>query len=90
MFPQLSKIYDIKLVEKSATAALAKFHVLNAAGDIVGSVNVPPNEVPDLLRNWVGAKDSQSSPQQSPQTALAKAFLRNRKPTSKAAILRGC
>lgn len=77
-----------KLVKKSATVALAKFQIVNAAGDIVGSVSVPPNQVSDLVRNWVGAKDSQSS--QSPRASLAASFLRNRKPISKAAILRGC
>jgi hypothetical protein len=79
-----------RLIQKSATAALAKFHIVNAAGDIVGSVNVPPNQVSNLFRNWVETKDSQGSSKQSPQSALAKAFLRNRKPISKQAVLRGC
>ena len=79
-----------KLVKKSATAALTKFQILNAAGDIVGSVNVPPNQVSDLLRCWTGTAPAKDSPQQSPRNALAAASLKARKPTSKQAILRGC
>ena len=78
-----------RLLKKSATAALAKFHILNATGDIVGSVNVPPAQVDDLLRCWVGTAPAKDSPQ-SPKSALAAEFMKARKPTSKVAILRGC
>jgi hypothetical protein len=39
-----------KLVYKSINRAIAKFHVLDRAGNIVGSINVPPQEVDALLR----------------------------------------
>ena len=80
-----------KLVKKSVTKALAKFHILNARNETVGSVNIPPSEISDLLRNWSGATDSpQPSSQSRGNKTLAAAFLKSRKPTTKAAILRGC
>jgi hypothetical protein len=59
-----------KLIKKSSTAALAKFQVLNAAGDIVGSVNVPPSQVDDLLRCWTGtAPAAKDAAKPSPRSA---------------------
>ena len=87
------------LVQKSANQLKATFHIVNASGDIVGSVNVPPNHVSHLLRHWNGPTDggehqrqlSQLLPGQKFQTANA--TLRNRPPIgrmSQRSILRGC
>ena len=43
-----------RLTKKSAGKSLSKFHILNSAGDVVGSVNVPNAEANDLLRHWQG------------------------------------
>jgi hypothetical protein len=79
-----------KLEKKTSNRLQTTFHVLNGKGDICGSINIKNSEVSDLLRCWVGTALVKDSSKQSPQSALAQAFLRNRKPGSKAAILRGC
>jgi hypothetical protein len=43
-----------RLTQKSIKKSLAKFHVSNARGDVVGSINVAPEEVETLLRQWSG------------------------------------
>ena len=43
-----------KLTQKSINKAIAKFHVLNRAGDVVGSINVPPDQIDALLKQWTG------------------------------------
>jgi hypothetical protein len=65
--------------------------VIYGKGDVCGSINVKNSEVSDLLRCWVGSTPvANLSKQSSSSKALAAAFSRNRKPVSKAAILRGC
>jgi hypothetical protein len=87
---------NFRLTKKSAGKSLSKFHILNSAGDIVGSVNVPNAEANDLLRHWQGeVGDSPqttnlSAQEQSPVSALAKEFLKHRRPVSQTNILRGC
>jgi hypothetical protein len=82
-----------QLKQVSAGKLLTKFHILNSAGDVLGSANIPNAEVSEFRRHWQGpAEDSlqQPRPQQSPVNALAAAFMRNRRPVSKANVLRGC
>ena len=74
-----------KLVQKSVNKALAKFHVVNRAGDIVGSVNVPPEEVNALLQHWSGPVERPAARMSVPAMKFAKP-----RPMSRAAILRGC
>ena len=31
---------------------MTRFNVFNARGDIIGSINVPPDEEQDLLTHW--------------------------------------
>jgi hypothetical protein len=84
---------SFRLTKKSTGKVLTTFHVLNSAGDICGSINVRNGkETEELIRCWSGDKDSSpnlKSTKDSPQSTLAQAFLANRTPFSKAAILRG-
>ena len=79
-----------RLEKKAINQLLTTFHVINGKGDICGSINVKNSEVGDLLRCWVGTAPASGSPKQSPRSVLAAAFVKARRPTSKAAILRGC
>jgi hypothetical protein len=41
-----------KLLKKSTGATLTKFHVVDSAGSIVGSINVANEQAPDLQKHW--------------------------------------
>jgi hypothetical protein len=71
-----------KLVQKSINQAVAKFFVFDQAGDIVGSINVPPGQIDALLKQWMGPVDR-------PQARMSVPRLKPR-PMSRQAILRGC
>jgi hypothetical protein len=45
---------NYRLIQKSVNKSVAKFHVQNERGDIIGSINVPPNEADSLMRHWNG------------------------------------
>ena len=77
-----------KLIKKASNRSRSTFHVIDSAGSICGSINVANDQAADLVRCWSGA--TTNSPKQSPKNALAAAFMKARRPTSKAAILRGC
>jgi hypothetical protein len=55
---------------------------------------VKVEDAADLVNHWVGGSSPQTTnllgQQQSPVSALAKEFLKHRRPVSKANILRGC
>jgi hypothetical protein len=74
-----------RLTQKSIDQVVAKFHVLNRTGDVVGSINVPPEQVDALLRQWTGPVDR-------PSARMAVPTLKFTRPgrMSRAAILRGC
>jgi hypothetical protein len=81
---------NFRLEKQSATRALVKYHIKNSAGELCGSVNVPPSQEADLLKHWHG-------PQAAPAKAAAKAAagkaaivaaFRKGKPLTKAALLR--
>jgi hypothetical protein len=74
------------LIQKSANKVLAKFHVQNQRGDIIGSINVPCEQASDLLRHWNGANDRLSGEQHQPGFRSPLKL----KPLSRAAILRCC
>jgi hypothetical protein len=78
-----------KLVKKFRDQAIVKFHVLNRAGDVCGSINVSPNEVSELLRHWAG--DSSKPPPSQKQNPFL-AAMRNARPraVNRQAILRSC
>ena len=69
------------------------YHVLDEEQSICGSINVKLEDSAALLKHWsnasASAQNKHLSAQQSPVSALAKAFLRNRTPFSKTALLRG-
>ncbi len=76
-----------RLIQKSINRAIAKFHVLSGE-DIVGSITVPSEQVPDLLRHWHGEKQLSSSLRMSASVPTVK--LAKPRRMSRAAILRGC
>jgi hypothetical protein len=71
---------------------VTKFHIVNQAGDIIGQVNVPPNEVPDLLSQWSGQIENVSKPQQSgKQNPVVAAMMKAKSHiVNRQAILRSC
>jgi hypothetical protein len=75
---------NYRLIQKSINKAVATFHVLNAKDDIVGSVNVPPSEISDLMRHWNGARTTEAK-----QLPVARINLKMTK-VARAAVLRGC
>ena len=79
-----------KLTQKASNRSRTTFHVIDSAGAVCGSINVANNQAADLLRCWTGTAPAKDSSKQSPRAALAAAFLKGRKPSSKASILRGC
>ena len=81
-----------KLVHKSTNAALATYHIRNGRGDIVGSVNIKPDEVSDLLKCWrdsVPAAATIAGKQARGANAIIAALKRGPR-MNKEAILRGC
>ena len=80
-----------RLTKKSTGKLLSKFHILNSAGDVVGSVNVPNAEANDLLRHWQG--EVGDSPQSKNLSAQQQPGFRLKLPAvrmSRQGILRGC
>ena len=75
-----------ELVHKGNTAANAVFHVLDSAGTVCGSINVPRGQEDDLQRQWRGTSQS---PARAAAAARPDAKLRLA-PLSESAILRGC
>jgi hypothetical protein len=81
------------LSKRSSNRVRSTFHVLNSAGDVVGSINVAPSEEADLLRHWAGptvqpqasAAVSRSS---GDTNAFVAALMRNKTPMSRVALLR--
>jgi hypothetical protein len=77
-----------KLKHKVTNKSVATFHILNAAGDIVGSVGVAPGQVSDLLRHWNGPVDRGGEQREpSVKAPLAKKMSTER---TRKAVLRGC
>jgi hypothetical protein len=79
-----------QLKERKRNALNVTYHVLDEAQTICGSICVKLEEAGDLLRHWQGPTASTQPKPQSPVSALAAAFMRNRRPVSKANVLRGC
>jgi hypothetical protein len=74
-----------RLTQKSINQVVARFHISNRAGDIVGSINVPPDQIDALLKQWTGPVDRPSARMSVPTMRFAKP-----RQMSRAAILRGC
>jgi hypothetical protein len=79
-----------KLIKQFSNQLVTKFHVLRG-DDIVGSINIKPDEEADLLRHWSGPAPSASAQAGAgiPAMRMAAAMLRA-KPArmSRAALLR--
>ena len=80
-----------KLLKKSTGATLTKFHVVDARGDIVGSINVANEQASDLLKHWrdPGAPAAAAGNHARTVNAISNALRRGPR-LSKEAILRGC
>ena len=78
---------QFRLEKKEATKALVKFHIVNSACELCGSVSVPPSQEAALLASWKGAQEPPRKP--AGRAALA-AALRKAPRLNKEAILRGC
>jgi len=84
---------NFRLEKVSATRALVKYHIKNSAGELCGSVSVPPSQEKDLLASWHGP---QARPSAKPaakakadsRAAISAALLKGPR-LSKAALLRG-
>jgi hypothetical protein len=82
---------NFRLEKTASNRVVSKFHVLNARGDIIGSINVKPSEEADLLAHWRGAAPAPaatSDKQGGAVAAMVRAAKQNR--LSKQAVLRGC
>jgi hypothetical protein len=81
-----------RLIAKSSDKYLSKFHVVNDTGSTVGSVNVPADQVDDLLANWNGPKPTTAEPVSGSKCGGMAKYLAEARfaDTSQAAIVRGC
>jgi hypothetical protein len=82
---------NFRLEKQSATKALVKFHIKNSAGELCGSVSVPPAQEADLLKHWHGPQAAPAKPAARAEASRAaiSAALRKGPRLSKAALLRG-
>ena len=80
-----------KLLKKSTGATLTKFHVVDARGDIVGSINVANEQASDLLKHWrePAAPAAAAGSHARTVNAISNALRRGPR-LNKEAILRGC
>jgi hypothetical protein len=53
---------NFRLEKQSATRALVKYHIKNSAGELCGSVSVPPSQEKDLLASWHGPQSAAAKP----------------------------
>jgi hypothetical protein len=81
---------NFKLVKKSTGAVLTKFHVVNARGDICGSINVANGEVSDLLNCLRDSAPAAAGAKQATAAAALSAALRRGPRLSRQGVLRGC
>ena len=83
---------NFRLEKKEASRALVKFHILNSAGELCGSVNVPPSQESDLLKHWHAPEEAAPAAKAASKAARSKAAivaaLKKGPRLSKAALLR--
>ena len=83
-----------KLLKKSVGATLTKFHVVDARGDIVGSINVANEQVSDLQKHWREPGAPAATAKHQSTVAMLSAALRKGPKLSgqaaRQAVLRGC
>ena len=56
---------QFQLSKQSPGASLTKFHVLDSAGSIIGSINVQNEDADDLAKHWLGSCTASQSPGRS-------------------------
>jgi hypothetical protein len=77
------------LLRKGSDAVLTKFHVLDSAGDIVGSIAVRNEEANDLERHWLGGATQHPASAPTRQgSALAAALEAKRQPGARPPALK--
>jgi hypothetical protein len=83
-----------RLEKKSTGAVLTKFHVVNSAGDICGSINVANGQVNDLLKHWrQPAPAASTAGHARAVSAISNALRKGPRLSGQAArqaVLRGC
>jgi hypothetical protein len=82
---------NFRLEKVSATRALVKYHIKNSAGELCGSVSVPPSQEKDLLASWHGPQAAPAKPAakaEASRAAISAALKRGPKLTRQA-LLRG-
>ena len=83
---------NFRLEKASATKALVKFNITNSAGELCGTVSVPPSQEPDLLRHWKATQATTPAAKAAKAEATGKAAivaaLKRGPRLSKAALLR--
>ena len=83
---------QFKLSRQPPGATLSKFHVLDSAGSIIGSINVQNEEADDLQKHWVASAPAPRAATTGKQSPMINAMVRAAKkhPLNRAAVLRGC
>ena len=79
-----------KLLKKAVGATLTKFHVVDARGDIVGSINVANEQASDLQKHWREPGAPAAATKHQTAVNAISAALRRGPRMKKEAILRGC
>ena len=54
---------QFRLEKVSANKALVKFQIVNSAGELCGSVSVPPSQEAALLASWKGPQAAPAKPE---------------------------
>jgi hypothetical protein len=84
---------QFKLIQRSSNRLVTTFHIVNAKGDVCGSVSCAPQEESQLLRCWSGPTDRGNTEPATAVKSLSEAFisaLRKQKVNRRAFALRGC
>jgi hypothetical protein len=77
---------QFRLEKKEATKALVKFHILNSAGELCGSVNVPPAQEADLLKHWRAPQATTAAKPADGKAAIVAALKRGPRLTRQALL----
>ena len=87
---------NFRLEKKSTGPTLTKFFVRDSTNAIVGSINVANAQANDLAKHWRSPQATQApaakvtaAKVEASKKAIVAALLKGRKPSSKAALLRG-
>ena len=82
---------NFRLEKQSATRALVKYHIKNSAGELCGSVSVPPSQEKDLLASWHGPQAPTAKPAakvEASRKTIVDSLLKGPRLKGKTALLR--